>query len=117
MPFPTSIEQKFLRSGFNEAPLDNIISSANDHGLSKTRRRFTGKMRTFSGSIVLDDQSQYDDFMAWYYSEAAEGSAYFTFANPHGGAALTLRIVELSINVYAETGWLVNWTLMEQPYA
>ena len=117
MAFPSTIVQKFLKSGFNERHLDNIIRSDTGHGLPKFRKRFTGRSKTFTGSIILDDASQYTSFITWYYAEALEGAAYFSFADPHGGSALSLRIIDLQIETYAEIGWMIHWMVQEQPHA
>lgn len=116
MAFPSTISQKLLQNGYSETPLDNLIVSANDQGLPKMRRKFTGKSRTVKGALWLEDNTDYNTFMTWYYAEAGEGSAYFTFDDQHGGT-MEVRMTKLEVTARGGAGYLATVELEEKPHA
>jgi hypothetical protein len=115
MAWPSTISQKLSREGYGEEPFDNTIKSTPDQGVPKIRRKYTGKMRSVRGSIWLDDDSAYNTYMTFYYTEAAEGAAYFTFDDQHGGT-MPARIAKMSVSSRG-AGWLLFLELEEKPHA
>jgi hypothetical protein len=116
MAWPSIVSQAFLQSGYQENPFDNVISSETDAGPPKTRRRFTGKMRTIRGSIWIEDETQYDALEAFYYGEAGEGTVYFAFNDQHGGT-MNVRLVSYNFVPRGGAGYIAQLVMEEQPHA
>lgn len=115
MAFPSTISQLFLQNGYSEKPFDNKIESPTDQGLPKIRKRFTGKSRTIKGTLWVENDTDYNSLMTWYYTEAQEGAAYFSFNNQHGGT-MTVRITSLEVTPRGGAGYLATIELQEQPH-
>jgi hypothetical protein len=118
MPWPTSLSTAFQAGDFSEVPADNIIVSSTDKGKPKFRRRFTGKMRTISGTMFLRSNTEYNALMAFYYGEAEEGAAYFILPDQHAGATTYWRFESLEIRSDGGgLGWIATMQLQERPHA
>lgn len=116
MAFPVGISQKLLQAGYKEEPFDNIIATPMDQGLPKLRRKYSGKARTITGQLWIQGNAEYADFMAWWYAEAQEGTAYFTFDDQHGGT-MEVRMSKLSFSARGGAGFLASVELEEKPHA
>jgi hypothetical protein len=67
--FPLSI--KPLVQGYNESVRNNVVTSQNEVGIQKTRRRATADVKTYSVSVMLtvDEKTTIDTF----YQTTLEG--------------------------------------------
>lgn len=89
--WPNTLPQRFLRDGYTEDGADNLIATDMSIGPAKTRRRSTAAVEQISG-IVMMSENQFSAFKAFVKADTKDRSLPFTFPDPHGGAALLVRM-------------------------
>lgn len=92
--YPSSLQDNFDRGTFKRVPGSNVVVSKNDVGPSKKRRRSTLRIDTISGSILLKDLNEYNDFVTWYTSTLQDGVNDFYFNDPATGNQLVVNFAE-----------------------
>ncbi|MGY5789049.1 hypothetical protein ACXHXM_01960 len=89
--WPAVLPQKFLREGFAEEGQDNLIVSDMSVGPRKSRARSTSAVYPISGAMIMTE-AQFAELKTFIRTEIQQRALPFTFPDPHGGAALLVRM-------------------------
>lgn len=89
--YPSSLQETFSRGSFRRNPGNNLIYSETDFGPSKVRRRTTLRKDTISGTILLKNNVEYDDFIDWFTNTLQDGVLSFIFSDPVTGDPIEVR--------------------------
>lgn len=88
--FPLS--KYFLQGSVNEIHQDNIRRTEMDAGPPKVRRRYTAKVRTFSGQLFLTNTEK-KTLESFFSSDCADGAIPFTWVHPFDNTSASMRFV------------------------
>ena len=84
-----------LLSGFTLAPMDAVVRTDMDAGISRMRRRYRNPPVVYSVAWTMNS-SEYRAFAGWYESVVAFGSQSFTMTLPGGSSdTVTARFAEV----------------------
>jgi hypothetical protein len=101
---------------WTESQTDNVIKSAMDAGVVKTRRRFTGIQRKAQVSVTLA-ADLYQDFQDWFNVYSRQGSIPTRVKTPYGAEEIWMFVAppviewidanmfKASTELYAQAGW------------
>ena len=108
MDWPASLQQYLNARDFVTEFVDPTIKSETEVGPPKSRRRYTGLIQTYSGSIDL----HYDDYntLVSFYNVSTNGGVLpFNFTDPISGATVEVKFVAPpTIKVLGGEHFLVN---------
>ena len=90
--WPVSLPQCFLPNGYSEEGADNLISSSNEIGPDKVRRRSTSAPYRITG-VLKCSATQKIIFRDFFHNDIKSGSKTFYFPNSEGGDPLLVRII------------------------
>ena len=116
--WPASLPQYFLDDGnYSETPFPNVLTTPTDSGVSKSRKRFTGKFNVYSATVWLSNNTKLDTFRNFYYGEADQGNDEFTIPIPGSAGVKSVKFVPGSLLITSDggVGWRANFQLIQQP--
>jgi hypothetical protein len=88
--WPVDLPQTVDQDGYKEARLPNAVRSQVDQGRPKARRRYTASIKSFTVSLLLDeDQTEILD--EFYDDTTAAGSLEFDWVDPRTNEAAVVQ--------------------------
>lgn len=90
--WPASLPQCFLPNGYTEEGPDNLLSSGNDIGPDKVRKRTSSAPYPMSG-VLKCSSTQKIAFKDFFKNDIMSGAKAFYFPNSEEGDPLLVRII------------------------
>lgn len=102
---------KILRDGFAEQRESALMRTEMESGPPKQAKVKSRVMLTRPVSIRLDSKADYLSFVEWFKTDLAEGSAWFSWADPVSGSTLQVRFVGGGLDAYPVAALGAHWVI------
>lgn len=91
--WPEILPKTLLMDGLSVKRESSVIRTKMDSGPKKARRRYTASTKTYSGSMILNEEQRYalDEF---YHTALADGVLRFFFTDPQTLELCEFRFTE-----------------------
>jgi hypothetical protein len=91
--WPEVLPKTLLMEGLTVKRNSNVVRTQMDAGPKKTRRRYTASVKTFTGSMLLDEEQRFI-LEQFYRTVIADGVLRFFFTDPQTLETAEFRFTE-----------------------